>query len=590
MANRKVLMGLTGFLVVLVAVLGLGMDVMSMSSASADDDKGRSDLILIDVIVRQQALDMPAAEFLHDKHTKAMEEKGKDCSACHKTRKAQDGSEVLAFAFMRTEELDAVALKELYHKKCISCHAEEAKAGAKPYGPQAGECRKCHVENPEYADTRQPVSMDNSLHYRHWGSEVIPHDKGQDTNCGNCHHELDKASGKLVYIKFQEESCSYCHTGNPTGDVKMDTVTAFHAQCVNCHVSLKKAKIEKYGPSKCADCHSAEGQAATGENLAIMIKKIGGTLPRLPRKQPDASLMLPPAPKDQQEADRVKRQERLMPVAFNHLAHEQANDSCADCHHKSVKACSECHTEQGIEVGGFITLEQAMHQAGSKKSCVGCHAEKQKQPECAACHASVPKKAVPSRTSCETCHLTVTPPATQPAAQPESADAQEAPVAPKALLMPPLPTDKEARQALAKELVEQRSHKQLLVDVKDIPETVTIGALANEYKPSEMPHRKIVLKIMDNMKDDSLASVFHSTDVTACQGCHHNSPASKTPPSCASCHGKPFSEESPGRPGLKAAYHSQCMDCHKRMGLEKPGATDCVACHAKKDSRIAQGE
>ena len=35
-------------------------------------------------------------------------------------------------------------------------------------------------------------------------------------------------------------------------------------------------------------------------------------------------------------------------------------------------------------------------------------------------------------------------------------------------------------------------------------------------------------------------------------------------------------------PGLKAAYHQQCMGCHREMGLEKPAATECAACHQEK--------
>jgi hypothetical protein len=74
-----------------------------------------------------------------------------------------------------------------------------------------------------------------------------------------------------------------------------------------------------------------------------------------------------------------------------------------------------------------------------------------------------------------------------------------------------------------------------------------------------------------------------------CQGCHHNSPASKNPPSCASCHAKPFDPATPDRPGLKAAYHGQCMSCHKAMGMtelkkggETSSATSCVVCHDEK--------
>ena len=52
--------------------------------------------------------------------------------------------------------------------------------------------------------------------------------------------------------------------------------------------------------------------------------------------------------------------------------------------------------------------------------------------------------------------------------------------------------------------------------------------------------------------------------------------------SCASCHGQPFDQRDPAKPGLMAAYHRQCMECHDAMNLEKPVATNCVACHPKK--------
>ena len=38
-----------------------------------------------------------------------------------------------------------------------------------------------------------------------------------------------------------------------------------------------------------------------------------------------------------------------------------------------------------------------------------------------------------------------------------------------------------------------------------------------------------------------------------------------------------------GRPLFKAAYHQRCMDCHTRMKVEKPRASDCQSCHIKRD-------
>jgi DnaJ-class molecular chaperone len=117
---------------------------------------------------------------------------------------------------------------------------------------------------------------------------------------------------------------------------------------------------------------------------------------------------------------------------------------------------------------------------------------------------------------------------------------------------------------------------------EDIPETVTIKTLTKEYEPVKLPHRKIVNTLFNNIKNNNLANYFHHEKGTICQGCHHNSPAAKKPPGCASCHGRPFNEKDPFKPGLMAAYHRQCMECHKAMDIQKPVATDCTACHQKK--------
>jgi DnaJ-class molecular chaperone len=120
------------------------------------------------------------------------------------------------------------------------------------------------------------------------------------------------------------------------------------------------------------------------------------------------------------------------------------------------------------------------------------------------------------------------------------------------------------------------------VAVDQIPETVTLRKLADEYEPVVLPHRKIVLKLAEVNKTSKMAAYYHKETLTLCQGCHHNSPASLTPPQCASCHGKSSEALNLTRPGLMAAYHQQCIECHDQMGLEKPASRDCTACHAKR--------
>ncbi len=77
----------------------------------------------------------------------------------------------------------------------------------------------------------------------------------------------------------------------------------------------------------------------------------------------------------------------------------------------------------------------------------------------------------------------------------------------------------------------------------------------------------------------------------------------KLPADCHSCHGKPFDPAHLDIPGLKAAYHRLCMDCHKEAEqtthirgpvtysamvrgpvartLDTRAPTDCLSCHPK---------
>ena len=63
-----------------------------------------------------------------------------------------------------------------------------------------------------------------------------------------------------------------------------------------------------------------------------------------------------------------------------------------------------------------------------------------------------------------------------------------------------------------------------------------------------------------------------------CADCHHHSQADQTP-SCRECHDTPFNPVNLNLPGLKGAYHLQCLGCHREM---ESGTVGCYECHAKK--------
>ncbi|MCF8031296.1 MAG: cytochrome c family protein, partial [Desulfohalobiaceae bacterium] len=514
----------------------------------------QSGLIQIDTLSQIKQLSMPVVDFSHGMHTDVLEKRGKDCEACH--LKKEDG---LVFSYERSGEIeDADTLKKTYHQNCIGCHESMQKKGD-PSGPRDGECRKCHTGK---ADKRsQPFAMEKALHYKHWSSEEISY-KDKEKNCGACHHKYQEKTDTLYWDKGKEENCRYCHEEAADKEVRSMRAAA-HEQCVRCH-ARKGDSVEDIGPVHCEGCHSEEGQQEI-ERASRKLKEKPGNIPRLERGQPKAALMAPAV--NATEGKEGRSPKGMGPVAFDHRGHETYMDSCRVCHHESLKACKECHTLAGSRDGDFVQLSQAMHEKQAQRSCMGCHEEKKESLACAGCHDSIPAANIKGKKEqCRTCHL----------------EGKNKPSLREVARM-----NATRREQAALTFLEDRDISQELYDREDIPKKVTIDSLAETYKGAEMPHRKIVLALAEKVQGNKMAGYFHREKGTLCQGCHHNSPASKDPPTCRSCHGKPFQEKDPLKPGLQAAYHQQCMNCHEAMELEEPANRDCTACHEKQSSNRA---
>ncbi len=538
MKKGRFLVRWAGIVAVLVALFAYAIEAAGVVQAPPAGDEQRADIIMIDSLKAFGKLEEAPVVFLHDKHTDALAKIGKnDCTTCHETDKNR-----LQPKFKRLGDENKGKVKDVYHNNCIGCHKELADQGQKT-GPTEVACRECHVKSPEVASAWTPVGLDKSLHFRHLDSKVIVKDKDGRT-CASCHHEYDPQAKKIFYAKGKEGACVYCHLEQPVDDVK-SIRDASHLACVNCHRDLAAEKVEA-GPVQCSGCHGAESQAKF---------KVVKDVPRLEREQPDAVLMTV----SDERALAGDSKGFMSPVAFNHKAHEQFNDTCRSCHHKAIESCAkQCHTQVGNEKGGFVTLEQAMHSVSDNASCIGCHNQRKVEKDCAGCHTLMPK-ARPSDATCATCHD-------------KSLD-----VASAAELRT---MTKEERTEKAASAIEARTPAGVF-DLAEIPETVTVSDMVDKYEPAQFPHRKIVQTLFDKTKGSAMAQAFHREQGTLCQGCHHNSPASKTPPRCASCHGSSVNADD-ARPGLKAAFHQQCIGCHKAMELEKPAATACADCHKER--------
>ncbi len=264
----------------------------------------------------------------------------------------------------------------------------------------------------------------------------------------------------------------------------------------------------------------------------------------------------------------------MRPAVFNHLIHEQKIAECESCHHTGdMVSCTSCHTVEGIADGNFITLERAMHAENIAKradgvtpaSCVSCHVQNLERRECAGCHSLIP---TPPRTEnyCATCHDVTSLMTKEQFMQGVRGE-----------------LDSSENEELAAETVYARKQNtEGAISPFEIPNKVKIDILSEEYEGSNFTHARHYSSLLKRIGDDKLAKAFHADPYALCAACHHESPASMTPPKCVSCHSPTIDPASPERPNLKAAYHLQCMGCHDAMDVSRPKNTSCTTCHKLK--------
>jgi hypothetical protein len=101
------------------------------------------------------------------------------------------------------------------------------------------------------------------------------------------------------------------------------------------------------------------------------------------------------------------------------------------------------------------------------------------------------------------------------------------------------------------------------VSVESSPDTVILKELSNLYMPVVFPHRL-----------HARMSVMGG----GCTLCHHYTPTKESHPPCKKCHQKGISMGDLRKPGLKGAYHRQCLGCHRDWSH----TTECAVCHVKR--------
>jgi len=417
---------------------------------------------------------------------------------------------------------DRKTLMNGFHDSCIGCHKENIKADRKS-GPIT--CAECHKTENEKLVLKYPVvEFDFYLHDKH--------NKKLKNDCSLCHHSYDleekDESLRLVYEKGKEESCYYCH------DFKNKELTDIQK------VSFKKGlDIKTASHRQCINCHLLEKEKGNEAGPLKCVECHTGKYKTI------ADLKDIPRPnRDQPQKTFISIENATMKeVFFDHTYHEKNHKSCRECHHYALRSCSDCHTIEGTKEGKFINLSQAMHSAFSKESCVGCHSSiANKNKDCAGCHFLIKPVNIetmsPKSNSCSKCHTGKTEPQIREISKPSK--------------------------------------------VKD---KIKIDIVAKEFEPADLPHLKIINKLIDVSNNSKLATYFHRDMNTICVGCHHNTQKTEITenkvPLCRSCHYK--ESRSLNKTGLVSAYHRGCLGCHEVMKLEK--GRKCSECHKESAKR-----
>lgn len=107
--------------------------------------------------------------------------------------------------------------------------------------------------------------------------------------------------------------------------------------------------------------------------------------------------------------------------------------------------------------------------------------------------------------------------------------------------------------------------------------TVSMTHVKSSHALTEAPDSLLIDELMETYQavhfdHKSHARMAEMND--SCGICHHYSPAGHIPP-CKECHGNETNPNNLRQPGLKGAYHRQCLSCHREWSHD----TKCVVCH-----------
>lgn len=259
----------------------------------------------------------------------------------------------------------------------------------------------------------------------------------------------------------------------------------------------------------------------------------------------------------------VKTLETTIRVRMPHSSHEESGIKCETCHHKShnderIKKCAYCH--KGL--------------AGAKlfhTFCVKCHTDKNKGPvHCNECHIEKERKTVYKdienmygstfvfdkkshqahenvNVQCNTCHHDA-----GKEAEKKKCDACHVGKSKMVILHS---FCKDCHRKKNGPVKCQECHAGVKSEYQNVKNIIPLDKTGHRLPQIQFNHKGHVEEYN-----------------TECIDCHHLGSMAK----CSSCHGK---KDEAAVINLKAAFHQQCHECHRR----KAGPQGCRSCHRERN-------
>ena len=99
------------------------------------------------------------------------------------------------------------------------------------------------------------------------------------------------------------------------------------------------------------------------------------------------------------------------------------------------------------------------------------------------------------------------------------------------------------------------------------------------------PDECVLYHLVDRYEPTRFSHANHVDYEGDCEVCHHHASEVEKYPPCRACHG--LGSDDLDKPGLKGAYHRQCMNCHRQM---ESGPLGCEECHKERERLAVSGE